>query len=198
MNHLSRRARTAARKLQKGFTLIELAIVGLFLGLLAIFAITQFTGSVTNETRANAIIEASQKITDNWSLVAQTCGLSSAMNAATTGADLTLGNATASGTEVATGDNNLGWLVGAGGTVHATYTACVASSGVKQMNGLTSGAVGSLKMNGYDLSVAASSTSSALALSFGNVPTAVSTILTGKLGSMVSVTGTTVTITRPL
>jgi type II secretory pathway pseudopilin PulG len=199
MNVTRRLARRTGRALQKGFTLIELAIVGLFLGLLAVFAVTQFTGAATNETRANSIIEASQKITDNWSLVAQACGLASAMNAATTmGADLTLGNAVNSGTAGATGTNNLRWLVGAGGTLHTSYQACVGSTGIRQMAGLAVLDGATLRMNGYAMDVAAGTTGTVLALSFGNVPAAVSDLVVRRLGGSAVVSGTTVTVTRPL
>lgn len=133
---IARRLKDIRRSLNKGFTLIELAIVGLFLGLLAVFAISQFSGSATDNTRANSLVEASQKLADNWSLIAQQCGISTDVTAVS----LTGGASAA--------DNNLSLLVG-NASPSATYTSCINLSGVRAMSGLTTGAAGAEKVNDF-------------------------------------------------
>lgn len=61
---------------QKGFTLIELVIVVVILGVLALVVARQFGGSVTNGAKANALYEAANKVTQNWALLAQQGGAS--------------------------------------------------------------------------------------------------------------------------
>ena len=139
LNLFRRKLKLAKKAAQKGFTLIELAIVGLFLGLLAIFAITQFSGSATNTTKANGLYEASTKISDNWSLVAQSCGISTDITAT----DLTGGASAAA--------DNLNMLLGSA-SASATYSACVASSGIRPLNGLATGGTTPL-VQGYAVSV---------------------------------------------
>ena len=132
---LTKRALAAAKRAaQKGFTLIELAIVGLFLGLLAIFAISQFSGSATDTTRANAMFEASTKIADSWALLVQNCGI---------GNDITTTNISGTSASDPTGiaAANLDVLLG-NATPGATYTACYASSGVRPLTGLSVGGAG--------------------------------------------------------
>ena len=199
--NIARRALTQSRKaVQKGFTLIELAIVGLFLGLLAIFAITQFTGGATDQTKANALVEASAKVTDAWSLVAQNCGLGAINLATTAGADITLGTA-AAGTADATADNNLNALAGLA-TVHADYLGsgkCFTATGLKPMTGLAvddPAAGGAVLIQGFPANVR-SSTATNVVLTFSNVPAAVGNLVTQKLGTVATYTGTTLSISRP-
>lgn len=138
MNLIRRPLQAVRRSAQKGFTLIELAIVGLFLGLLAIFAISQFSGSATATTRANSIFEATTKIADNWAMVSQACGISSditiASLASATGATTTSGTA-------ATATANLDVLLGV--TPPGTYyQSCYNSAGIRPLNGVATGGAG--------------------------------------------------------
>lgn len=130
MNLFRRNLKSVKKASQKGFTLIELAIVGLFLGLLAIFAITQFSGSATTNTKANGLFEATTKIADNWALVAQSCGISTDITATDLTAAATTGPVNAK--------DNLNMLLGSA-SASATYSACVASSGIRPLNGLSTG-----------------------------------------------------------
>lgn len=145
------------KKVQKGFTLIELAIVGLFLGLLAIFAITQFSGSATDVTKANGMYESANKISENWSLMSMQCG---------TPTDITVSTL---GGSPATAAKNLSAILGSG-SVNATYAGCVTQSGVKTLSGLAQGAAGSETVQGYAITVAKGATDRDLLVTFADVP----------------------------
>lgn len=125
-------------KLQKGMTLIELAIVGLFLGLLALFAVSQFSGSATDSTKALGLYEASGKIADNWSVIAQSCGTSTEI-------------VTSAITTTPTAARNLSLVLG-NVTPDAAFTQCYAASGVRPLSGLTTGGAGVEQVYGYAVS----------------------------------------------
>lgn len=167
--------RTAA---QKGFTLIELAIVGLFLGLLAVFAISQFSGSATDSTRASGLVEASQKVADNWSLVAQTCGADSnitTLNLATNAATTPAANAA----------GNLSMLLG-NTAAHDSFKSCFNQSGVRPLTNLAVGAAGAESVYGYVMTVSNVLVNSrnALAVSYAGVPDSVTLALYNKMSSV--------------
>ncbi len=151
----------ARKAVQKGFTLIELAIVGLFLGLLAVFAITQFSGSATDTTRANGLYEASSKLGDNWALIAQQCSIPSDVTA----------TAVSAGTASTTAGKNLSLLVG-NASAAASYTSCVSQSGVRPLTGLTTGGQGAESVQGYATTLANTTVGgrNAMAITFANVP----------------------------
>lgn len=137
MKAIRRHLRTAKAAVQKGFTLIELAVVGLFLGLLAVFAISQFSGAATDNTKAVAMFEASQKLSDNWAMLAQSCGVSSNVTTTVVG----------SGAAATTAGKNLSMLLGTA-PASATYTSCYNSSGIRPLAGLATGAAGAEKFEG--------------------------------------------------
>ena len=158
---------------QKGFTLIELAIVGIFLGLLAVFAISQFGGSATNTTRANAVNEAATKIADNWSIIAQQCNTST---------DVTAISLTGGASPAA---NNLSMLVG-NTQPSATYQACYNQSGVRPLAGISTGAAGAEQVQGYTVSVSNGTVgaSNAMLVQLAGVPDSVTLALYNKLSSV--------------
>lgn len=157
---------TLGRQVQKGFTLIELAIVGIFLGLLAIFAISMFSNSATDSTKGKALYEAATKVADNWGILAQSCNVSSDITATAISADTVTGTAR----------KNFALLSGstsAASPVVATYQACYNSSGVRPLNGATTGAAGAEKVNGFGVSAVANATvggRNAVAVTYTNVP----------------------------
>lgn len=161
MNLIRRKLLAVRRSAQKGFTLIELAIVGIFLGLLAVFAITSFSGSATDTTRANGLFEASTKIADNWALVAQSCGIGTDITAV----DLTGGGATGADAAAANMNVLLGTTVLTGGNL-----SCFNSSGVRPLAGLAvAGSGGTQTIQGLPV-VASNATVAgrdALVLTFG-------------------------------
>lgn len=61
---------------QKGFTLIELAIVVVVLGALFAIVAQQFNGGFTSKSKANAVIEGAGKIASSWENINQSCGTS--------------------------------------------------------------------------------------------------------------------------
>lgn len=61
---------------QKGFTLIELAIVVVVLGALFAIVAQQFNGGFTSASKANAVIEGAGKMASSWETINQSCGTS--------------------------------------------------------------------------------------------------------------------------
>lgn len=169
MKNLNRNSRINI-KLQKGMTLIELAIVGLFLGLLALFGISQFSGSATDTTKAAGLYEASGKIADSWTLISQTCG---------TATDI----ATSPISATPTAAKNLSVILGTA-TPDTAYTSCFNQSGVRPLAGLTTGAAGAEAVYGY--AVTAENTAAGakkLAVSYAAVPDALVLALYNKYSS---------------
>lgn len=158
MKAIRRRLSAAKAAVQKGFTLIELAIVGLFLGLLAVFAISQFSGAATDNTRATAMFEATQKISDNWAMLAQSCGVSSNVTAIEVG----------TGAAPTVAGKNLSLLLGTAPPATA-YTACYNASGIRPLAGMTTGAAGAERFEGSAL-VLTSVDSRNLGVTFQSVP----------------------------
>ena len=161
MNKIQRSLKALRKSLKKGLTLIELAIVGLFLGLLAVFAITQFSGTATDTTRASGLYEASSKIADNWALVAQQCGVPT---------DVT-STAVSAGTATAVEAKNLSMLVG-NAAAATTYQSCVTASGVRPLIGLTTGGQGSEAVQGFTVTLSNQNANgrNSMKVSFANVP----------------------------
>ena len=159
------------KKLQKGFTLVELAIVGIFLGLLAVFAISQFTGSATDVTRANSIREAAAKIGDNWSVLATTCG---------TATNVTAQDLSGVGADAAAG--NLSLLVG-NAQPAAAFQACWAASGLKPLSGLTIGAAGAEALEGNMTVTLIAPNATSIGVQVANVPTNLALQLYRRLSS---------------
>lgn len=138
---LNRTLKRVLAKAQKGFTLIELAIVGLFLGILAVYAISQFTGGGADKAKSAALYEAATKLTDNWSLITMECGISKSVGGTTSTA--------------ATNKANLSYLLGTSSTLPTgTNATCIANSGARVMGSLSSGAAGSEKVQGFDVQIA--------------------------------------------
>ena len=142
---------------KKGFTLIELAIVGIFLGLLALFAIAMFGSNATTATKAKGLYEAATKTADNWAVLSQSCGLTSNVKET----DLTGGNDT-------TGANNLSLLLGTAPVAQA-YKACYDASGIRPLSGTSKGAPGEETVYEFPMTVSASSTSGSMGISYANV-----------------------------
>lgn len=156
---------------QKGMTLIELAIVGLFLGLLALFGISQFSGSATDTTKAAGLYEASGKIADSWTLISQTCG---------TATDI----ATSPISATPTAAKNLSVVLGTA-TADTNYTSCFSQSGVRPLAGLSTGAAGSEVVYGYAVSAANPAAGvKKLAVSYAAVPDALILALYNKYSSV--------------
>lgn len=153
--------KSAARHPRKGFTLIELAIVGLFLGLLAVFAITQFTGAAADSVKANSLYEASLKLGTGWQALVLNCGVNPDITATPVG----------SGGAASTAGQNLSMLLGSA-SASATYAKCVSDSGIKPLSGLSTGAAGAESIQGFPVTLTGALVQGrpAMLVNFSNVP----------------------------
>jgi Tfp pilus assembly protein PilE len=170
MKHLNRSKRVTGMY-QKGMTLIELAIVGIFLGLLALFGVSQFSGSATDTTKASGLYEAAGKIADSFTLASQTCGTST---------DVTASALATTPSAAAT----LSVLLGTAQPATA-QTACFSQSGVRPLAGLSKGAAGSETV--YDFPIALSNPGAnlkAIGVSVSNVPEALALAMYNKYSSV--------------
>lgn len=151
------------KRYQEGFTLVELAVVGIFLGLLAIFAISSFNNSATTSARAKGLAEASLKISSNWGLISQYCSISPDISA-TAVSSLALGNISRS---------NLAYLIGSDGSLNSSYISCINQSGIRQLSGVATGTAGSEKVQNYAISSVVTTNIAGrnyLAITYSNVP----------------------------
>lgn len=166
MKSLKKSLAFVTRKVQQGFTLIELAIVGIFLGLLAVFAISMFANSATDTTKAKSLYEAATKIADNWGILASTCGQSNDI-----GSTLISNDTVATGTPA----RNLAMLLGstsANPVAVTAYQSCYTNSGVRPLSGVSTGSAGAEKVQGYAITVANTTVNgrNAVAVSYAAVP----------------------------
>lgn len=120
------------KAIQKGFTLIELVIVVLVLGVLISVVAAQFNGGITDSARAMALYDASSKLSTNWQILNQNCGTPTN----TTSNPIFTGGATA-----------LDVLVVGPGTTAAPniatqYTACYNTAGIRPLSDVIQGAKG--------------------------------------------------------
>ncbi len=139
--HLTRLLKRAVPKAQKGFTLIELAIVGLFLGILAIYAVSQFTGGGADKAKASSLHDAATKLTGNWALITMECGIGKSVGGTTGSA--------------ATNKANLSYLLGTSATAPTgTTTTCLAQSGAKPLSSVSTGGAGAEQVQGFTAEIA--------------------------------------------
>jgi Tfp pilus assembly protein PilE len=174
MKKLRQHLKAARKAANKGFTLIELAIIGLFLGLLAVFAVSQFSSSAADTTRVTGLQEVAQKVADNWALLAQSCGVSSDVTAL----NLVTNNATGAAA------GNLSLLLG-NSTPHATYTNCFNQSGVRPMSNMAKGSAGSETIYDYPITLGSTTVGGrpAMLVNFANVPENVALIAYNRFSS---------------
>lgn len=178
MKHLNRNKRINSMY-QKGMTLIELAIVGIFLGLLALFGISQFSGSATDTTKAAGLYEAAGKIADSFTLASQTCGTTTDVTASALAT-----TPSAAGT--------LSVLLGTALPADA-QKACFGQSGVRPLAGLTKGAAGAETV--YDFPVTISNPDGDLkkiGVSLGGTPEVLALALYNKYSSVAGAKSATV------
>lgn len=112
---------------QKGFTLIELVIVVVILGILALVISRQFGGSVSNGAKANALYESANKLSQNWALLAQQAGTSTVV---------------ASSPLVDTGKTAVDVLIGGSTYVAAAYQPAWSQAGLIPLTDLAQGTAG--------------------------------------------------------
>lgn len=145
-------------QLQRGFTLIEMAVVLVILGILISIAAPGVLGSKDGAT-ALQIPDAASKIATNLSLISQNCGLPTSVT----------GNALPD-----TGKSLSDVLFGGGANVAATYTNCFTQSKVLPLAeiGLPTATAGVYSVGGYNVSLAGGGTSP-LSITFAAVPDAI-------------------------
>jgi prepilin-type N-terminal cleavage/methylation domain-containing protein len=121
------------KAIQKGFTLIELVIVVLVLGVLISVVAAQFNGGITDSARAMALYDASSKLSTNWQILNQNCG--------------TPTNST-SNPIFANGASALDILVvgpgttGSGAYIASQYQACYNTAGIRPLSDVIQGSKG--------------------------------------------------------
>lgn len=190
MKSLKKSFAFVTRKAQQGFTLIELAIVGIFLGLLAVFAISMFANSATDTTKGKSLYEAATKVSDNWGVLAQACGIPTDITSTVVSND-TVATTTAR--------KNLAMLLGStsASPVAATaYQSCYNNSGIRPLNGTSTGAAGAEKVSGYNISVANTTVGgkNAVAITYAAVP---ENVVLSMYNSYSSVAGASTATTLP-
>lgn len=107
---------------QQGLSAIELFVVVIIIGIVAAITARNLVGS-TDKTKALALITMSQKMTDNWTLIAQSCGTTS-----DPASSPVTGNSDSNAVQLLIGGNT---NAGAGGyEVPSSHEACYRQSGV--------------------------------------------------------------------
>jgi len=146
---------------QKGYTLLELAIIAMFLGLLSVFSIQQLSTTVTYAYQATALRETTRKLAEGWNVLRQVCGVSS--TAVTT---TSLGNGT--GTAAV---NNLALIAGLTSAA-AGYAGCYNSTGLRPLYPAVGGTAVAPKVLDFDVSWTHTVVNGnrALILSYAGVP----------------------------
>lgn len=163
------------QKLQKGFTLIELVIVVMVLGILAVVVAKQFGSGVSDGARAQALYESANKLTQNWSLLAQSAGTSTTI----VGSPIPI----AAGTS----GNVLDLLIqgGSATTMSATYLPAWATAGISSLSDIAQGTAGSYTIVGYGVTLGGGGTTP-LTVAFAGVPDTLTLQLVQKYGSKIA------------
>lgn len=160
---------------QQGFTVIELIIVVILLGVLIVIVAGQFTQGTTDTSRAFALYESAKKLGSNWSLLNQACGTST---------QLTGTGATATGAVVANTSNALELLLNGDTTkVKPEHAACYTQSSIKPLSAIAQkDSAGVWKVQGFAVELAGGG-NGVLQVVYRNVPDAVIQPLVTKYGS---------------
>ncbi len=125
---------------QRGYSLLELAVIGVFLGLLSVFSIDQISARVGDSQRANSLYQNSKKLAEGWSVVWQFCALSP-----DSVGYLSVGTAVGTNTAAA---NNMSLMAGKT-PVASAYSRCFTNTGLQPMSSVMVGAAGSEQFLGY-------------------------------------------------
>lgn len=125
------RASGARARLQRGYTLVEMGIIGMFLGLMSVFMIQQISSRVGDTQRAESVYVSSRKLSEWWSMVWQFCGLPPDSLSYTS-----VGNGA-----LTAAINNMSLATGKV-TVAAGYASCYKNTGLRPMPAVFVGATG--------------------------------------------------------
>lgn len=156
------------RHAQKGFTLVELLVVLIVVGIIAVLAVPSLLGS-TSSARAETLRDAATKMAMNWQIMNQSCGTSKDVTSAITSA----------GTAGASLD-----LIFRGTGLTAAYSGCYNTSGVRALVEMAKGSGGSYTVNDYAVSVSGgSSVAAPYQVTFTGVPVDIALPLYQKLSA---------------
>jgi len=130
-------------KKEKGFTLIELVIVVVIIGVLATIMFKVFGGGVSDTAKAQALYSTTQKLNQSWMILNMNSGTSSQLN--TANVHPLVNNAALLG-----GKGALEILAQGVNAVAATYQSTYINSAIVPINFLT-GSNGVYSVYGYNL-----------------------------------------------
>lgn len=161
-------------KRPKGFTLIELVIVVVVVGFLALIMTKQFGQNVNRGASAQALYNAARKLGDNWMAITTSAGVPTTV---------------ASTSLAGSGYNALDILIGG-----KTYMATAQQfhwdkAGIRAMTDLAKGASGSYTIGGYTVALSGGGTSP-MSIAFTAVPDEIVLQLVRKYGSGVTTLAT--------
>lgn len=158
------------RILQKGFTLLELVVVVLIIGILASVVSSQFGSNVTSAAKATALYEAANKLTQNWSVLATNAGTSTVV---------------ASSPLLAASKTAEDVLIGGQANVATAYQTAWTVSGLIPLTDLAQGSAGSYKISNFPFTLGGGG-GSPLTVTYTAVPDEIVLQVVAKHGSQVA------------
>lgn len=156
---------------QGGFTLLELVVVVLIIGILALVVGPKFGGNVTSSAKGVALYEAANKLTQNWSVLATNAGTSTII---------------ASSPLLAASKTAEDVLIGGSANVATAYQSAWTTSGLIPLTDLAQGASGAYKIAGYPFTLTGGGNGNTLNVTYTGVPDEIVQQVVAKYGSQVT------------
>lgn len=161
-------------KNSRGFTLIELVIVVVVVGFLALIMTKQFGQNVNRGASAQALYNAARKLGDNWMAITTSAGVPTTV---------------ASTSLAGTGYTALDILIGGKTYMASAQQYHWEKSGIRAMADLAKGASGSYTVGGYSVSLSGGGTSP-MSIVYSTVPDEIVLQIVRKYGSGVATLAT--------